>query len=1134
MTRSHGHSRIFRSVVCRAKGTGTRLLLLLAAWSVQPSRTAIAQEEELLFKHLSIEQGLSQSIVEAVWQDRKGFLWFVTEDGLNKFDGYSFEILKHIAGDPDALIHNEIKCIVEDRQGFLWIGTFDRGLERFDPAIKRFTHFQNDPADTGSLSHNIVRSVLEDRRGRLWVGTGGGGLNLLNHETGTFTRYRHDPENAATISHDDVKVLLEDDSGYIWAGTGGGLNRLDPATGTFERFSHNPDDPSSISHDDVTALAQDHAGVVWVGTSGGGLNRLDVSSRAFRHYRQDSGNPRSLSHDSVSELLVDDTGDLWVGTDGGGLNRYDPDKDEFARHQHNPYRPSSLANDRICSLFQDRSGLLWVGTYGSGISRCNLKKKDFLHYRNDPNEANSLAHNIVWSFCEDPEGILWIGTHDGGLDRFDRSAGTFRHYRHNAADPTSLSHNSVRMVIRDLAGNLWAATNGGGLNRFDPSTGLFKHYRHDPGNPISLSHDELRMVFEDSRGTLWVGTYGGGLDRYDPSKDGFINYRNDPANPASISSDYVRTAFEDAAGILWFGTHGGGLNKYEPATETFTRYRNDPDDPSTLSNDFVFSIHESRDGGLWIATYGGGLNRFDRRAETFTAVRKTDGLPDDAIYGILEDPGGNLWLSTNSGLSRYHPGTGVSRNYTAADGLQSNEFNGGSYYQNTGGEMFFGGINGFNVFRPERIKDNDYLAPIVITDFQLFNRSVRIGAMEDGRTLLTRAVDDTAGIELSHTDRVVSFEFAALDFASPEKNRYAYKLEGFGAEWVDLGTRRFVMFTTLPAGNYVLRVKGTNGDGIWNEEGTSLRLVVLPPWWQSSWAYFLYTMLLVAIVAGIVRYEKGREREKGRLVAAELRVQAAELQSRTAEAETRALKAENERKTHELEEARKLQLSMLPLELPRHPHYEIAARMETATEVGGDYYDFHVGEDGTLTIAIGDATGHGTRAGIMVAIMKGLFSRMCTEPDLRTFFDECNRTLRAIGLGQIFMALTMLRLKTHEARVVAAAMPGLLIYKAATGRVEQVELSGMLLGTEFEIPYEETRFSLAPGDKVLLLSDGFLEQMNRQEEMLDYERCKAYFGEAAALPPMEIVRHLFRRFEPWRGGLPQSDDVTLLVLEVLR
>ncbi len=1095
------------------------------------SRDLYAQQNDPVFSHYSIGQGLSQSIVDAVVQDRQGFMWFVTEDGLNRFDGHNFRIFKHNPQDPNSLSHNELKCIREDHEGKLWVGTFHRGLDCFDPNTERVIHFQHDPENPKSLSHDIIWAVLEDENHDLWIGTGGG-LNRYHRETGTFTHYFHEPENESTISHDDIRVLYEGRDGSLWIGTaGGGLNRMNRSTGTFERYQNDPADPSSLSHNDVRSILEDKEGNLWVGTYGGGLNFLPAGSSNFIRFTSDPSDPASLGSNAVLALVFDHDGILWVGTDGGGLHRYDPATRTFRRYVNDPNRPTSLAGNRIYSLCVDRSGILWVGTYGNGLSLFNLARKKFLHLKHDPLDPQSLNSDIVWSFAEDKTGALWIGTNDGGLNRLDRATNRFTHYEYDPSNPGSISHNSVRMVIPDGKGGLWLATNGGGLNHFDTKTGRAVRYLHDADRADSLAHDELRMVFQDRQGVLWVGTYGGGLDRFNPGTGGFTHYRSNPDDPSTISNNYVRTAYEDSKGRLWFGTHGGGLNLMDRSAGTFTRYISNPADNTSLSNDFVFSVHEDRKGRIWIATYGGGLNRMNVDRGTFTAFRKSDGLPDDAVYGILEDDSGNLWLSTNSGLCRYNPDSGALRTFTISDGLQSNEFNGGAYYLSPKGEMFFGGINGFNAFKPEEIRDNPFVPPVVFTDFQLFNQSVPIGETKEGRTILTQSITATNKIVLLPRDRVVSFEFASLHFAAPAKNRYAYKLEGLYKTWVDLGTRRFVMFSTLPSGSYTLRVRGTNSDGVWNETGASIELVVLPPWWRTTWAYGAYLLLLIAAVWGIVTFVKRRERDRSRLIEAELQAQAALLQSRTVEAEARALKVENERKSHELEEARKLQFSMLPEDVPEHPDFRIAVRMATATEVGGDYYDFHVQPDGTLTVAIGDATGHGTRAGIMVAIMKGLFTRMREVPDLETIFRECNETLLELKLDRMWMALTLLRIRNHEARVVAAAMPNIFLYRAASGIVEQVDLQGIFLGTDLKLPHRETRFRIEPGDKILLLTDGYLEQDNVDEDLLDYNRCKAYFAAAAHLPVEELLDQMLESFETWKDGVDQRDDVTLIVLE---
>ena len=1108
-------------------------LLLSAAFPVVAQNTGRNPQPALILEHISIEQGLSQSIVEGIAQDHTGFMWFITEDGLNRYDGYSFRVFKHDPNDPRSLAYNELKAICVDRQDAVWVGTFARGLTRFDREKEQFTRFVHDPNNPRSLSSDIVRVILEDRSGEIWVGTTGGGLNRLVRDTGEFIRYRCDPRNPSSLSHDDVRALAADSKGNIWVGTqGGGLNRLDPATGAFTRFLHEPGHPRSLSSNDVRAVLQDRRGDVWVGTYGGGLNRLDPTTGIFTNYRNDARNPSSLSSDSVLSIIEDSTGALWIGTDGGGLNRFDREAGTFSRYVNDPNNRTSLSSNRIYSVFEDRAGVLWVGTYGEGLNKADLKKKDFLSFVRNPNDSNSLNSDIVWSFWEDRSGALWIGTNDGGLNRLDPGRRNFARFRHDPGNPYSLSHDSVRTVIQDRRGSFWLATNGGGLDRFDPGTSRFTHHRHNPADPDSLSHDELRTVYEDGSGMIWVGTYGGGLDRLDPGTGKFIHFRHDPADPRSISNDYIRAICEVDPGTLWIGTHGGGLNGYDRATGAFTRYQNDRNDPHSLSNDYVFAIHPDRQGNLWVATYGGGLNKLDRRTGRFTRIRRSDGLPDDAVYGILEDGAGNLWISTNAGLCRYNPSSGRFRNYTVQDGLQSNEFNGGAYYRSPKGEFFFGGVRGFNAFMPDKIRDNPFIPPVVITDFRLFNQVVPIGGVSGRHGILEKSITFTPSIELSHRDQIISFEFSALHFASPGKNQYAYRMEGLNNNWIEIGSRRYVMFTTLPSGEYVLRVRGSNSDGIWNEEGASLKIFMRPPWWKTQWAFALYALLAVGVFASVLLLVREREREKAQVQQARLRANAAEIQAKLVATEAEAIQAENRRKTKELEDARRLQLSMLPESVPERPDCEIAVCMHPATEVGGDYFDFGESKDGSLVVAVGDATGHGTRAGIMVAVMKGLFSTLGEDPDLKGFLSQCDRILRNMNLESMLMAMTLIHLQQGRARASVAAMPPVFLFRSASGKVETIPVGGMFLGSCISLPYEEVSFDLSPGDVILLMTDGLVELHNPNDEMLDFPRVLECFEKAAALPPRVIIERLVALADDWRQGRPQNDDISLVVIRM--
>jgi diguanylate cyclase (GGDEF)-like protein len=850
--------------------------MALAALSLLAAHDAAAQQDRnIRFDRVSIAQGLSVSAVNCIFQDSHGFMWFGTEDGLNRYDGQTFTVFKHDPFEPASLSNSWVWSIHEDKEGNLWIGTDGGGLSRWNPRDGSFDAFKNEPANPSSLSNDRVRVIYESRDGSLWIGTDGGGLNRFDRDARTFSRFIHNPSDPGSLSNDRIRAVLEGEDGALWIGTfGGGLNRLDPSTRTMTHYRHDPGDPASLSDDRVRALGQDAGGALWVGTQEGGVNVLRPGQSRFARHQLDLGRPGSLGGNLVEAVFRDDAGVLWLGTDSG-LDEWNPKTGSFLHYRNNPLDARSLSDDRVSSIYQDAGGVVWVGT-GGGLNKWNPRTGSFPHFKHDPASPSSLNGNVVSAFYDDGPGTLWIGTFGWGLNRFDRDAGTFTHYVHDPADPRSLSDDRVMCLLVDRKGTLWVGTRAGGLNRLAEPGGGFRRFQHDPDRPASLSTDEIMSLFEDRNGVLWIGTYEGGLDRFDRKQETFIHYRHDPANPTSLSNDTVSCFEEDASGTLWVGTFFGGLNRFDRSTGTFAHYRFEPQDSTSLGSDTVTSIHEDEDGVLWIGTQGGGLNRWepaqrDAHRGVFRRYTDRDGLPNNIVYGILSDGAGNLWLSTNEGLSKFNPKTETFRNYDTTHGLQSNEFNFGAYHRSSRGEMFFGGGNGFNAFYPDQIRDNQHVPPVVLTGFLKFNQPVA----------LDRPIWEASEIELSYRDYVVSFEFAALDYTAPEQNQYAYKLEGFDQDWIELGTLRRATYTNLDAGKYVLRVKGSNNDGVWNENGVALQVRVIPPPWRTWWAYSVYALLLAGVVyayTGAQARKLEREAEYSRKLEQEVQERTRELQ----------------------------------------------------------------------------------------------------------------------------------------------------------------------------------------------------------------------------------------------------------------
>lgn len=548
-------------------------------------------------------------------------------------------------------------------------------------------------------------------------------------------------------------------------------------------------------------------------------------------------------------------------------------KSTFVNYKHDPSIPWSLSDNTILSIYEDQSRLLWVGTFSGGLNQSSRAKEHFTHYQHDPNNLESLGDNRVFSIYEDPREtrkIFWLGT-QGGLCRMNlEGKETFVNYKHDPNDPRSIIDNRIRSVYQDRLGVLWIGTYGGlsRMNGHELNRAAFTHYQHDPNDDSSLSHNRVWSIHEspnEAGKVLWIGTFDG-LNRFDRATKTFMHYKHDPNNPRSLSDNYIRTIYEDRSGVLWLGTLGG-LNRFDRATKTFTHYKHDPNNPGSLSDNRVRSIHEdSNHGGmLWIGT-SGGLNQFDRTTGIFKPYREKDGLPNDTVYGILEDDRGYLWLSTNEGLAKFNPENETFRNYDVNDGLQSNEFNGGAYFKSRNGEFFFGGASGLNVFHPDSLKDNPHIPPIVITDFKIFNKALRPGMARRFGKPLQSHITETEEIVLSYKENVFSFEFAALDFTFPQKNNYAYKMENFDEDWIYSETRRFAMYTNLDPGEYVFRVKGSNNDGLWNEKGAAIKITITPPFWQTWWFRIVAGASVLALAFGWYRSRiKNIETQKKKL-----------------------------------------------------------------------------------------------------------------------------------------------------------------------------------------------------------------------------------------------------------------------------
>jgi len=812
-----------------------------------------AQIYQPRFKQLNIDHGLSQGHVKAFLHDRRGYMWIGTRDGLNLYDGYTIKVYRHNAFDSTSVSGRDINVIYQDDKDCIWIGT--DGLNLYVPESDNFRRFLLDANGAGPP---VVIALYRDDNDMLWVGTLSG-LFLLNIKTGEYKTILHDPQKPNTLSNDNIHSLHADRSGMLWIGTNSGLNTLDLVRYNdesrlhFTRYTNDNTHVHGFTAANVSALYEDSDGTLWVGTELGLFKTRRSSEHGvmFRYIPHQHESLRDSWQGRVVAMTGDKYGNIWLGT-SGGLAILDPATEVFQYVFHHPLIQDGLSYNLIQTIYVDNSGKIWIGTVGKGVDIYDQNAKPFYLYRGYPDKEPFFGELSVTGLLEDDAGTIWIAS-NVDLWRSNRNEPAYEKFHLR-----QYGNPNIYYTHRDEENRLWFATSDG-LFLVYPGIDRIHHYKYNPNDEDGIKSDIVRHVYEDKAGNIWVSN-SNYLSKWNEEDNRFIHF-----HISSIPEEPIITSVgQTGDNVFWIGWTQG-LVRYSTSTGDGRSFQNNPLDPASISNNFITSIlpDPSRPAEvLWIGTGGGGLNRFDVHSETFEHYTVEDGLPNDYVYGILSDEDRRLWISTNRGVSRVdiqalEAGNiaHAFRNYDVTDGLQSNEFNTGAYYKNDRGELFFGGINGFNIFNPSLINDNLYKPPVVFTDFLLSNQSISFRAVESP---LQKPIGETGQIKLLHHENVISFEFASLDFTSPEKNQYAYMLEGFHKEWINAGTNRTATFTNLKPGTYTFRVRGSNNDGVWSHREASIVLVIDPPFWQTWWAYILYAVGAIFVLYLFRRYEMHR------------------------------------------------------------------------------------------------------------------------------------------------------------------------------------------------------------------------------------------------------------------------------------
>jgi len=820
--------------------------------------SAHAQPRRLQFIHLTADEGLSSSVVTSVIQDHEGFMWIGTTEGLDRYDGFNFFVYRKNPEDSSSLQDNRIRTIFEDHNKNLLIGT-QSGLCQYDRDRDEFINYSVAKSSPLREIDCVISKIAEDSSGNLWLATNLG-LIFFDRIKNKIIQYKNEPGNPESLSFDFVETVLIDKYKRLWVSTRKGLNLFNPEKGTFKQISGGASGKEDISNIFFLDMAEDPDGDLWIGSTEGLFflkNSPEVKNISFIHYQHDKNDKNSLSINQVKSLYIDDLGDLWIGTENGGIDLFDRKSKKFWHYRTDDYDPMSLNNESIQAIYQDKTGNLWVGTFSGGLNLALKNRDAIIHYQNLPGAPSSLSHNTITCFLEDHRGQIWIGTDGGGFNLFEMGINRFLRFK---TDNSLLSSNAILCMLEKPDDQLWLGTWAGGLVHFDlkknSMTTLTTKNSH-------IQDNNIFAIAEGDNDDLWLGSFEHGLIHYQIKENKFKEYT--PRNSGLVNSMITRLV-KLSKGRLLIGTPNC-FQIFSPEDDHFITFIPDPKDENSLSNSIITDIFVENDSCIWIGTLD-GLNKFNPNDRSFKVYYEKDGLPNSVIKGVILDNSGTLWVTTNKGICRFDYKKGKSKTFTKEDGVQGNEFSRGSILKTKSGSIFVGGTKGFNIIYPDKIVQNKSIPDVLITDLEIFNKSVNPGSKNSP---LVRNITETKTLTLSGKLSILTFKFAVMDFTASEKNQYAYKMEGFDRDWVYSGNKREATYTNLPPGEYEFRVKGSNNDGIWNETGTSIQVIILPSWWETWWFKLIIVLIIILLFTSIylsrIRHLNNQKMQLEKLVA---------------------------------------------------------------------------------------------------------------------------------------------------------------------------------------------------------------------------------------------------------------------------
>ena len=1100
-----------------------------------------AQKEDLHFEHLSMKDGLSMNPVMSIIQDNQGFMWFGTQDGLNKYDGYKFTVYKSKDTDSLSISDNFITSQCLDYRGRLFVGTLD-GLNIFDTHQLKFKRFVK---TSDYFSSKEIHCLYTDKNGLVWIGTGEG-LALYDPVKDDFISVQSKCPGISGLNQKIILCIYQDKEGTYWFGTNNGLIHYIPSQKTQQNYLSEIKE-GSLSNNTVLSIYQDLKGTIWIGTLDG-LNKFDKTNNSFKtKYFEKSpeefvslkkNNLHSGTHvysilnnygsNTIRCITEDKEGYLWLGTDIEMI-AFNPQTEKIFNYKKDLINPGGISDHFIRSIFIDKSENLWVGTLGNGLNKVNLKPKKFQHYQKKANNPLSLSENYVRSICEDANGHIWVGTLLGGLNRFDPDSAIFHHYT-KEYKPTAgdLTDNNIRSICFDAKENcLWIGTNKG-LDNFNLITQKTKHYEHDESNLFSISENTIRNVFIDSKGNLWCGTENG-LNLFNRQKGSFKSYNK---NNSSISNNTVWKIIEDRKGKIWLATNDG-LNCFDPASETFFVYKKIPGNTNSLSHNSVRTLYLDKDNFLWVGTQN-GLNKFNFETLDFTRYNEADGLPNPFIYGIVEDDKSHLWITTNKGITEFDKQK-IFKNYDISDGLQDYEFNTNACFKSSKGEMYFGGPCGLNRFHPQLMKVNTFMPPVLITELKIQDYIYNISN-----------ISELKGITLNYDQNNIYLTYSSLDYTNPSRNQYMCKLQKFNKNWENQGNNRFISYTNLDPGKYIFMVKGSNSDGIWNEKITTLNITILPPFWKTWWFNLI---CVAAILFAIYFYTRLRTRA---LIITKRELETM-VKNRTIEVEFQKseLAQKNKDITDSINYAKRIQNAILPNERLLHENFEDAFVFYKPRDiVSGDLYWFAKTKTSNeqkhhlKIIAAVDCTGHGVPGAFMSLIAFELLNQTVKEKDINSPADVLRFLNKRIPFA-LNKNNTERLYDGMDVAVCAIDTANLILYYSGAnrplwiisnkGEFQEIKPTKVSVGghtKEYQV-FENHTVKINKGDTIYFFSDGYADQFGgTKNKKIGTKKLKELLLLYSKLPLIKQKQNIETFYEKWKAEGEQIDDIMVFAIKI--